>query len=167
MTRPLRRRGNAMIETAMFIPLFVLLLMGTAEVARVTYVYYQVQKALYGIARLAGTRNGAYLCDSADPEFLTIKNFVLAGNSEGGEPLISGLSPELVQVRMERREAGSDILGECECSLEGCDAAQGGRSPDFIVVSVPDGFQVNVTIPYLLQQVVVFRPTVRVPYGAA
>src|SRR5687768_16658202 len=102
-----RQRGNAMIETALFIPIFVLLLIGTAEVARVTYVYYQVQKALYGIARIAGTRNGAYLCDSSDPEFSTIKNFVLAGNSEGGEALITGLTPELVQVRMERQEAGS------------------------------------------------------------
>lgn len=160
-------RGNAMIETAMFIPLFVLLLVGTAEVGRVTFVYYQAQKSLYGIARMAGTRNGAYLCNPDDPEYLTIKNFVLTGNSEGGDALVTGLTPEVVQVRMERQEAGSDILGECECTLEGCDASQGGRSPDFIVVSVPDGFQVTVTIPYLLQQVIVFRPTVRVPYGAA
>jgi hypothetical protein len=156
-----------MIETAMYVPLFILLLMGTAEVGRVTYVYYQVQKSLYGIARIAGTRNGANLCDNADPELLTIKNFVLTGTSEGGEPLITGLTPELVQVRVERQESGSDILGECECSLTGCDPSQGGRAPDFIVVSVPDGFQVNITIPYLLQQAIVFRPTVRVPHGGS
>jgi hypothetical protein len=141
--------------------------MGTAEVGRVTYIYYQAQKSLYGIARIAGTRNGANLCDAADPEWLTVKNFVLTGSSEGGEPLITGLTPEMVQVRLERRESESDILGECECSLTGCDSSQGGRAPDFIVVSVPDGFRVNVTIPYLVQQPIVFRPTVRVPHGAS
>lgn len=156
-----------MIETAMFIPLFVLLLVGTAEVGRVTYIYYQAQKSLYGIARIIGTRNGANLCSSEDAELVAAKNFVLTGNSDGGDPLLTGLTPELIQVRLERQEAGSDILSECECSLEGCDSSQGGRAPDFIVVSVPDGFTVNVTIPYLLQQAIVFRPVVRVPYGAS
>lgn len=161
------RSGNALIETAMFMPLFILLLVATAEVARVTFVYYQVQKSLYGIARIIGTRNGANLCDSGDPELTTTKNYVLTGSSDGGEALITGLTPDMVQVRMERQEEGSDLAGECECSLTGCDVAQGGRPPHFIVVTVPDGFQISVTIPYLLQQPIVFRPTVRVPYGAS
>ena len=161
------RRGNAMIETALFIPLFIILLMGTAEIARVTYVYYSAHKALYSIARMIGTRNGASLCDPGDPEIVSIKNFALTGNSEGGDAIITGLTPEIVQVRVERQEAGSDILGECECSITGCDTSQGGRPPDFVVVSVPDGFSVNVTLPYLLQEVIVFRPTIRVPHGAA
>jgi hypothetical protein len=151
----------------MFVPLFVLLLVGTAEVARVTYVYYQAHKSLYGIARIAGTRQGANFCDEGDSEITSIKNWVLTGNGDGGDPLLTGLTPDLVRVRVERQEAGSDFLGECECSLAGCDAAQGGRAPDFIVVSVPDGFQVTVTIPYLLQNVITFRPAVRVPVGAA
>jgi hypothetical protein len=161
------RRGNAMIETAMFLPLFIILLMGMAEIGKVTYVYYSAHKALYSIARMIGTRNGANLCDEGDAEMLSIKNFALTGNSEGGDAIIRGLTPEIVQVRIERQESGSDILGECECSLTGCDVSQGGRPPDFIVVSVPDGFSVNVTLPYLLQEVIVFRPTIRVPHGAA
>jgi hypothetical protein len=156
-----------MIETAMFIPLFIILLVGTAEVARVTYVYYSAHKALYTIARMVGTRNGAQLCDPGDAEVVSIKNFALTGNSEGGDPIVSGLTPDIVQVRVERQESGSDILGECECSLTGCDTSQGGRAPDFIVVSVPDGFSVRVTLPYLVQESIVFRPTIRVPQGAA
>ena len=157
------RRVNAMIETAMFIPLFVVLLVGTAEVGRVTYTYYSAQKALYNIARMAATRQGANLCDAGDPELVTIKNWALTGNSEGGEALIRGLTPDLVQVRVERLDGES--LGECDCSLEGCDVGQGGRAADFVVVSVPDGFNVTVTIPYLLQQVITFQPSVRVPGG--
>ena len=161
------RRGNAMIETAMFLPLFILLLVGMTQIARVTYVYYSAHKALYSIARMVGTRNGANLCDEGDAEMVSIKNFALTGNSEGGDPMISGLTPDSVQVRIERQEAGSDILGECECSLTGCDVSQGGRPPDFIVVSVPDGFGVTVTLPYLLTETIIFRPTIRVPHGAA
>jgi hypothetical protein len=161
------RRGNAMVETAMFLPLFVILLMGMAEIAKVTYIYYSAHKALYNIARMVGTRNGVNLCDEGDAELVSIKNFALTGNSEGGTAIVHGLTPEIVQVRIERQESGSDILGECECSLEGCDPSQGGRPPDFVVVEVPDGFQVSVTLPYLIQEVIVFRPTVRVPNGAA
>ena len=49
------RRGNAMIETAMFVPIFILLLAGTVEIARVTWVYFQAQKTLYNLGRVLGT----------------------------------------------------------------------------------------------------------------
>ena len=163
----MRRRGNAFIETAMFVPLLVLLLVGMSEIARVTYVYYSAQKALYGLARLVATRQGANLCDEADAEMVMAKNFALTGSSEGGDPLINGLSPNLVQVRLERQESGSDAIGQCECSLTGCDVVNGARPPDFVVVTVPDGFNVTLTIPYLMQETVTFRPSVRVPYGGS
>lgn len=160
-----RRRGNAMLETAMFVPLLVLLMVGMAELGRVTYVYYTLQKTLYNVARLVGTRQGANLCDENDPEILTVKNWAVSGSSEGGDPILAGLTADLIRVRIERQEPTSDILGECECSLTGCDASQGGRPPDFIVVSIPDGFPVRITLPYLLQDSILVRPTVRVPYG--
>lgn len=161
------RRGNATLETAMFVPLFILLLVGTAEIGRVTYVYFQAHKALYGLARLLGTRQGANLCDSGDTEVVSAKNFALTGSSEGGNPLISGLTPELVSLRLERQEANNEALAECDCTLAGCDAGQGGRGPDFLVVSVPDGFPVSVNIPYLLPQSIQLRLSVRVPYGGS
>lgn len=159
------RNGNALIETAMFVPLLVLLLVGTAELGRVTFLYYQVHKTLYGLARLVATRQGANLCDAADAEVTAVKNFALTGTSDGSEPLITGLTGDLVRIRVERQEADSAILSECECSLTGCDISQGGVQPQFIVISVPDGFPVQVNIPYLLQQTVTFRPTIRVPAG--
>jgi hypothetical protein len=154
-----------MIETAMFVPIFVLLLVGTAEIGRVTYVYFTLHKTLYNIARLVGTRQGANLCDPSDPEILTVKNWAITGSSEGGDPILAGLTADMVQIRVERLEAGSDIMGECECSIQGCDTAVGGGRPDSLVVMIPDGFSVNVVIPYLLTDSIIFRPTVRVPYG--
>lgn len=162
-----RRRGNAMIETAMFVPLFILLLVGTVEIARVTFIYYSVHKIVYNAARLISTRMGANLCDEGDSEVTAAKNFATTGLSEGGEPIVTGLTADMLRVRVERQETGSDILGQCECSLTGCDAGAGGRPPDFVVVSVPDGFTIRVTIPYLLTESIVFRPSVRVPAGGA
>ena len=160
-----RQRGNALIETAMFVPILVLLLMGMAVFGRVTYVYYSVEKALYNIARYIGTQTGANLCDASDPDVLYAKNWALTGSGDGGQPIIAGLSPDIVQVRVERQAAGSDFLGECDCSLTGCDTGAGGRPPDFLVVSVPDGFPMQITLPYLVTQTILFHPTVRVPFG--
>lgn len=160
-----RRRGNALIETAMFVPLFILLLVGTAEIGRVTYLYYTVHKTLYGMARSIGTLNGANLCDQSDPEVTSAINWALTGNSEGGSSIVNNLTADKIQIRVERVEEGSDIPGECECSLTGCDSSQGGTAPHFVVVSIPDGFPVQVTLPYLLTETLVFRPTVRVPFG--
>jgi hypothetical protein len=156
-----------MIETAMFVPIFILLLAGTVEIARVTWVYFQAQKTLYNLGRVLGTRQGANLCDSSDPEVVNARNWALTGSSEGGDPLIRGLTPEAVNIRLERQEANGESVAECACSLEGCDAGQGGRGPDFIVVSVPDGFQVPVNIPYLMPQTISLRLRVRVPYGGS
>jgi hypothetical protein len=160
-----RRRGSAIIETAMFVPFFIILIVGMAEIARVTYVYYSVHKTLYNLARFIGTRQGVNLCDQGDAEIQSAKNWALTGSSGGGEPLITGLQPDMVQVRVERQETGSDILGECECSISGCDAAVGGRPPDFVVVSIPEGFPISVGLPYLTRETITFRPSVRVPYG--
>jgi hypothetical protein len=161
----MRRRGSVAVETAMFVPFFIILIVGMAEIARVTYVYYSVHKTLYNLARFIGTRQGLNLCDQGDPEIQSVKNWALTGSSGGGEPLITGLQPDMVQVRVERQETGSDILGECECSVTGCDAAAGGRPPDFIVVSIPEGFPISVGLPYLTRETITFRPSVRVPYG--
>ncbi|MBC8168058.1 MAG: pilus assembly protein [Bryobacteraceae bacterium] len=159
------QRGNALIETAMFVPLLILLLVGIAELGKATYIYFSIHKTLYGLARFIGTRQGINLCDASDPEVLSAKNWAVTGSSDGDVSIISGLTADMIQVRVERRAESSDFPGECECSLTGCDAAAGGRPPDFVVVGIPDGFPVRVRIPYLATQTVLFRPSVRMPFG--
>lgn len=164
----MKRRGSSLLETAMFVPVLILLLVGMAEIGRVTYVYYTLHKTLYNVARLVGTRPGANLCDAGDAEVLSAKNWAVSGAGDGsGQPILNNLTAELISIRVERQEPDSDFLGECECSLSGCDIGAGGRSPDFVVASIPDGFPVSITIPYLTVQTVVFRPTVRVPFGGS
>lgn len=160
------RRGSALIETAMFVPLLALLLFGMVELARITYIYYTLEKILYTAARFVGTQQGVNFCDDSDTVVQGAKNFAISGGTDGSaEPILSGLSASMLQVRLERYSADTQELGECECSLTGCDMSAGGRSPDWIVVSVPDGYAVRVNIPYLIAEPILFRPRIRVPFG--
>jgi hypothetical protein len=71
----------------------------------------------------------------------------------------------MIQVRIERYSSGTQDLGECDCSITGCDLGSGGRSPDFIVVSIPDGYSIRPIIPYLPTDPIFFKPRIRVPFG--
>jgi len=161
-----RRCGNALLETAMFVPVLLLLLIGMIELARVTYIYYTLHKTMYTLVRYLGTRQGANLCDAGDAEVAAAKEYALTGATDGSaEPFLSGLSSEMISIQVERYSAENGALGECECSLAGCDASAGGRPPDFIVVSIPDGYSVALSFPYLVTEPILLRPSVRVPFG--
>jgi hypothetical protein len=160
------RRGNSLLETAMFVPVLILLLVGMVELARITYTYYTLHKTLYTLARYLGTRQGANLCDDGDAEVASAKEYALTGATDGtAAPFLSGLTSDMIRIRVERSSADSAELGECECSVTGCDAGVGGRAPDFIVVSLPDGYPVRLTIPYLGSDPILLRPSVRLPFG--
>jgi Flp pilus assembly protein TadG len=168
MMYPVRRRknGQAFIEAAMLIPILLLLLIGMIELAKVVITYFSLQKAMYSVARYAGTSQGANFCDDADTVITQVKNVVLTGTPEGeGDSLIQGLTAAQVQVRLERFASDSGDLAECACSIDGCDTAAGGRSPDFIVVSLPNGYQVRPVFPLFQVDPIPLRPRVRVPVG--
>lgn len=42
----MKQRGNAMLEMAMYVPILAILLVGSVEVARLTYIYYTLHKML-------------------------------------------------------------------------------------------------------------------------
>lgn len=160
------RRGSTTVETILFLPLLLLLLMGTIELGRLTYTYYSIYKMLYALARQAGTAQGANFCDEEDSVLQSVKNFVLTGTQEaGGEPLIRELTPDRVQIRIERYNPETGELAECQCGVPGCDTAQGGLAPDSIVVTLPDGYPFQLRIPYLNLSPILLRPQVRVPFG--
>ena len=109
-----------------------------AELGRVTYVYYTLHKTLYTLARYLGTQQGGVLCDDGDYVVQSAKAYAISGNTDGsGEATLQGLTADMIQVRLERYDPQSASLGQCECSITGCDAASGGTAPDFIAVSMP------------------------------
>ena len=161
-----RRRGNALLETVMWMPIILTLLVGMVQIGKITYVYYTLKKTLHAMARYVATQQGVNFCDGADAVIAAAKNFALTGRTEDGAApsLLPQLTADLISIRIERYTADTG-LGECDCSATGCDAAQGGQPPDFIVVSIPNGYEVRPRIPFLPQDAILLRPEVRVPYG--
>jgi hypothetical protein len=150
----------------MYLPILFLLLYGMVELARVTYTYYTLQKILYTLARLAGTQQAINFCDEADAVLVAAKNFAVTGTSDGsGAPLLPNLTVDQIQIRIERFNADTQELIPCDCSITGCDASQGGTSPDYVVVTIPDGYRVRPAIPYMSIEEFPLKPHVRVPFG--
>jgi hypothetical protein len=161
-----RRRGGALLETAIFLPIILALLIGTVELARVTYTYYMLQKMMLNLARYLGTQQGVNFCDSQDATVQAAINYALTGATDSSDnPIIPGLTPAMFQVSTERFDPSGQQLMACECSAAGCDAAQGGLPPGFIVVSLTNGYPVRPLFWGFTAEMFPLRPSVRVLYG--
>jgi hypothetical protein len=162
-----RRRGGTVLEVALFVPIIVTMLVGMVQIGKITYVYYTLRKALYTMGTYVSAQQGVNFCDEGDAAVLAAKNFALSGTSSDVsiDPIIPTLTADMISVSIERIDPASGAPVACDCSVTGCDAAAGGGSPDFVVVSIPNGFQVNPRIPFLTIDPILLKPTVRVPFG--
>lgn len=155
------------MEAMLLLPILFMLLFGMIDFARITWTYFTLQKILYTVGRYAASQPAVNFCDDADPILTDAKNLALRGVGDAaGELQLANLTADLIQVRLERIQADTAALGDCTCSAEGCDNAQGGRGPDFVVVSVTDGYSVRTNIPFVPSESFNLRPVVRVAYGA-
>lgn len=155
------RRGNVIVETAMLIPLMVLLLVGMAQLAKVTYLYYTLKKTVYSIASYLSTQQGVNFCDSADPAIAAAVSFGLTGTTDLSQPVfVGGLTPNMISVTPQRLD-GNDYSTFCVGS-----PAFAGSRPDFITVTIPSGFLIQLRIPLLPSiDPIPLKPSVQVPYG--
>ncbi|MBI2687109.1 MAG: pilus assembly protein [Acidobacteria bacterium] len=159
--------GNTLMEAMLLLPVAFMLLFGMVELARISWTYFTLQKILYTIGRYAAVQPAVNFCDDADPILADAKNLALRGIGDAaGDLQLSALTADLIQIRLERVRTDTPSLGDCECSAAGCDNAQGGRGPDFVVVSVNGGYSVRTNIPFVPSETFLLRPVVRVPYGA-
>ncbi len=164
--RQKRESGGVLMEAVMFIPIVVALLVGTVELAEITYTYHSLEKVLAGMARYLATQQGVNFCDDNDPAIVAAKNFALTGQTDSADnPSVNGLTPSMLQVRAERYDPVAQQLTVCDCSATGCDASQGGLPPDFIVVSLTNGYMVHPVFWGFQVDPFPLRPTLRVPYG--
>ncbi|HEU0122332.1 MAG TPA: TadE/TadG family type IV pilus assembly protein [Bryobacteraceae bacterium] len=162
-----RQGGNTILEAVLLLPVLCMLLFGMVDLARLSWTYFTLQKILYGVGRYAATQTAVNFCDDADPILADAKNLALRGiGNAAGELQLAALTADLIQVRLERVQPDSGALGDCECTAAGCDNGQGGRGPDFVVVSVNGGYSVRTNIPFVPSETFLLRPVVRVPYGA-
>ena len=154
------------MEAALVVPILLGLLLGTVELARVTYTYYMLEKMMFNLARYIGTQQGVNFCDSQDPAVQVAINYALTGNTDSSEnPIVASLTTGMFQVRVERYDPVGQQLVACECSAQGCDTSQGGLPPGFIVVSLTDGYLVRPVFWGFTVNPFPLRPSVRVPYG--
>lgn len=160
------QRGGALLETALYVPVLLLLLMGMVELGRIAYTYFTLEKMLFTLARYLGTQQGVNLCDPADPTVTAAVSYALTGTTDNSAPpFLPALRADMIQIRIERRDTLAGQLLPCDCSIIGCDAALGGLAPDFLVVSIPDGYPITLRLPSLAGIVIPLKPHVRLPYG--
>ena len=159
------QKGQAVIEFALLAPILILLLFGVVQLARVYYTYHTLQKALRGGAGFIAHMNSVNFCDDQNESFIDARNYIVFGNLQGsGNPVVNGLTPEMVQIIPERAEVDTGSVALCACSDDGasCDTTSAGRAPDYVVVNLGDaGFPVDVRFPFLTLGTIPLHPSVR------
>ena len=165
-----QQTGGAVLETAMWVPILVLLLVGMVQIAKVTFTYYTLKKTLYTAARYAATQQGVDFCNGSDPAVQAAINLALTGtmtDAGGTDPILPLLTADMITLNIERLDPTSGVPTACDCSVTGCDTNAGGGEPDFVVASIPSGYTVTPVIPgvTLPSGPILLRPTVRVPFG--
>lgn len=162
------RGGNAIIEGVMVAMVIVLLMVGMVQIAKITLTYYNLKKAIFSIARYAATQSGVNYCDPADPNITAAIYFGLTGSTDNSlQTQIPNLTPDMISVTVERLDPTGNALTPCDCSVTGCDVSVGGGFPDFVVVSIPNGYTVSPRIPFLTIDPIPLRPSVKVPFGGS
>ena len=146
---PRLRQGQAAVETALILPLIVMMLFGAFQFGRVFYLYNTLQKSLRGGVQYVLRSQGVNFCDPNDPILIDARNFIVFGNLQGtGDPVVTGLTTEMIQFLPERGDPASATIVDCVCAGDGsCDIANGGTSPDYITVNLGSGFPVELTFP--------------------
>jgi hypothetical protein len=159
-----RRRGNMALEAVIFIPVLLLLIVGTWQIGKITYIYYTLKKTLYAAAEFLANQQGVNFCDSGDQAIQNAINFALSGTTDGSaDSFLPGFTADQISIQAECFDPATSGVGPCDTSF--CETAAGGQRPDFITVSIPDGYQVAPHIPYILIDPIPLKPQIRVPFG--
>ena len=158
-----RRRGNMILEAALWIPVMLLLLVGMVQIGKITYLYYSIKKSVYSAARYISLQPGINFCDLAnDPNVAAGIQLAVTGTTDGSAaPLIANLTTDLFQVTAQCVDATTGAPGPCGDA--GCPTI--GTRPDYILVSMPTGYQVTPRIPFIQLNPIQLRPFVLVPFG--
>ena len=161
------RGGNMAIELAMWLPVLFLLIGGIVQFGKITYIYYSLQKTMNTVASYLAVQNGVNFCpDAGDATITAAIQFALTGATDGsGTPAITGLTADMITVTTQCIDPVTLTLGDCAAS--GCGTPVGAQRPDFLTVSMPNGFVVQPRIPYLLTDPIPLRPKAVVAYGGA
>ncbi len=158
-----RRKGNMLIEATLWIPIMALLIVGMIQVGKITYLYYSLKKSVYSAARYLPVQQGVNFCDlTNDPNVAAAFQFAVTGTTDGSGPaLITNFTTDMLQVTAECVDAASGVPGPCDSS--GCPTVT--ARPDYVLVTMPNGYQVQPRIPFITLNPIQLSPSVMVPFG--
>jgi Flp pilus assembly protein TadG len=161
------RRGNTIIEAALFIPFLLTLLVATEQLGKLVYTYYNLRNALYSAARYVGTQQAVNFCDASDPNLVAAQNIAATGTTDGSASLlIQGFTPDMILITAETYSPPGQFQSAiaCPCQNYG-DGGQSCVGPDVISVTIPTGFKFTPNIPFSPVITIPLVPQVLVPYG--
>ena len=158
-----RRRGNMLLEFALWFPVLLLLAVGMIQFGKIIYTYYSLKKAMYSVARYLSVQQAVNFCDLADdPNAQNAIQFAIT-DPNTGNPLISNLTADMISITTECIDPVSGFAGAC--STAGCGSDVSAQAPGYIVVGIPGGYPVQPRIPYITLQAILLTPQVTVPFG--
>jgi Flp pilus assembly protein TadG len=157
------RSGSVILETAMWMPILFLLIVGAIQFGKLTYLDYVLNKIVYNAARNLATSQNLNFCDPADP--VTVAAVTNAVNDPGtGEPLIANLTSDMLVVTTQCLDS-TGVIGSCDVS--GCQGITGAQRPDFVNVAIPNGYTFPIRIPYINLDPILLRPSATAPFGGS
>ena len=157
------RRGNAVLETAMWMPILFLLIVGMVQIGKLTYLDYVLTKIVNSAARNLAAAQNVNLCDPADPVTVAAINGAI-NDPATGNPLISDLTADMLVVTTQCMEA-TGALGTCDTS--GCQGLGGAQRPDYVTVAISGGYTFPIRIPYINLDPILLRPSSTTPFGGS
>lgn len=156
--------GNMVLEGILWIPIIVLLVVGTIQFGKISYTYYSLRKAVFSAARYLALQQGTNFCDLTDDiNAQTALNFAV-NDPNTQTPLISGLTTDMLAITTECVDPASGAVGPCD--LSGCGITAPQR-PDYIIVGIPAGFSIQPRIPGLTLDPLLLRPSATVAFGGS
>jgi len=97
-------------------------------------------------------------CDDTDATIIAAKAFAISGSSDtNGQPILANLTADMIQNRDPALQPRFANTGSMRLLGHGCDLSQGGLAPDYIEVSIPDGYPITPNIPYVAPQQILFK----------
>lgn len=158
-------RGNTVVEVAIFLPVLMMLVVGMYQIAQITYTYYTLRKAVYGVATYLSTQQGVNFCNNpSDPGIAAAVNFGVTGSADGSQPsVVAGLTSSMIVVTPE----SYDPVAQSTIAYDTSVCAGGVTTPpDYITVSITNGLTVQPAIPFFATvQPLTLSPQVKVAYG--
>ncbi|MGA2116381.1 MAG: TadE/TadG family type IV pilus assembly protein [Bryobacteraceae bacterium] len=157
------RRGNAIVEFALLMPILLLLTVGTIQFGKFTYLYYVIKKIEFAAVRYLSVQQAVDFCNL--PDALTEAAFTYGlTDSYTGNPIVANLTADQLQINTFCIDPATGAPGACDTS--GC-GLTGAQRPDYIQIAIPNGYQVQIRLPYVTLPTFDIYPTVTVPFNGS